>query len=120
MIFQARVFVAAPIERVSLLHSRSFAMPALVSLVGVGPGDPGLLTLRGARAIARADTVLHDALVHPATLRHARDVFTASGVARAAFGDDVVDHYTNMADVELAAFDAAVTDWERYRSFERM
>lgn len=48
-------------------------MPALVSLVGVGPGDPGLLTLRGVRAIARADTVLHDALVHPATLRHARE-----------------------------------------------
>ncbi len=56
----------------------------------------------------------------PHTLRHARDVFTASDVARAAFGDDVVDHYTNMADVELAAFDAAVTDWERFRSFERM
>lgn len=47
-------------------------MTGLVSLVGVGPGDPGLLTLRGARAIARADCVLHDALVHPAVLRHAR------------------------------------------------
>jgi glutamine synthetase len=32
----------------------------------------------------------------------------------------VVDHYTNMADVELAAFDAAVTDWELARGFERM
>ena len=38
--------------------------------------------------------------------------FHGSAVARAAFGDDVVDHYANMADVELAAFDAAVTDWE--------
>ena len=44
----------------------------------------------------------------------------ASAVARAAFGDDVVDHYTNMADVELAAFGAAVTDWELRRGFERM
>jgi glutamine synthetase len=60
----------------------------------------------------------HDQVPH--TLRHARDVFAASELARAAFGDDVVDHYTNMADVELAAFDAAVTDWERFRSFERM
>jgi glutamine synthetase len=32
----------------------------------------------------------------------------------------VVDHYTNMADVELEAFDAAVTDWELRRGFERM
>jgi glutamine synthetase len=56
----------------------------------------------------------------PNTLRAAREAFAKSTVARAAFGDDVVDHYTNMADVELAAFDAAVTDWERHRSFERM
>ena len=56
----------------------------------------------------------------PHTLREARDVFASSELARAAFGDEVVDHYTNMADVELAAFDAAVTDWELFRSFERM
>ena len=37
-----------------------------------------------------------------------------------ALGDDVVDHYVNMADVELAAFDAAVTDWELRRGFERL
>jgi glutamine synthetase len=56
----------------------------------------------------------------PATLRAARDLFAGSEVARAAFGQDVVDHYLNAADVELAAFDAAVTDWERYRGFERL
>jgi glutamine synthetase len=56
----------------------------------------------------------------PTTLREARDLFHSSTVARAAFGDDVVDHYTNMADVELAAFEASVTDWELFRSFERM
>jgi len=56
----------------------------------------------------------------PHTLHAARDAFTTSTVARAVFGDEVVDHYTNMADVELAAFDAAVTDWELRRSFERM
>ena len=38
----------------------------------------------------------------------------------AAFGDEVVDHYVNAARVELAAFDAAVTDWERFRGFERL
>lgn len=56
----------------------------------------------------------------PNTLRAAREAFATSAIARAAFGDEVVDHYTNMADVELAAFDAAVTDWELRRSFERM
>ena len=56
----------------------------------------------------------------PGTLRAARDAFTSSEVARAVFGDEVVDHYTNMADVELASFDSAVTDWELRRGFERM
>ena len=40
--------------------------------------------------------------------------------ARAAFGDDVVDHYVHAARVELAAFESAVTDWERIRGFERL
>jgi len=56
----------------------------------------------------------------PTTLRDARDLFAASAVARQAFGDEVVDHYTNAADVELAAFESAVTDWERFRGFERL
>jgi glutamine synthetase len=56
----------------------------------------------------------------PATLHDARALFADSAVAREAFGQEVVEHYLNMADVELAAFDSAVTDWERYRSFERM
>jgi glutamine synthetase len=56
----------------------------------------------------------------PKTLSEAAALFAASGLAREAFGDEVVDHYTHAADVELAAFDAAVTDWERVRGFERL
>jgi glutamine synthetase len=56
----------------------------------------------------------------PASLREARDLFAASEVAQQAFGSEVVDHYCNMARVELEAFDRAVTDWERYRGFERL
>jgi glutamine synthetase len=56
----------------------------------------------------------------PRTLREARDLFADSEIARQAFGAEVVDHYTNMATVELDAFDAAVTDWERFRGFERL
>jgi glutamine synthetase len=56
----------------------------------------------------------------PATLREARDLFAASAVAREALGEEVVAHYLNAARVELDAFDAAVTDWERFRGFERL
>ncbi|QGG40310.1 glutamine synthetase family protein [Aeromicrobium yanjiei] len=56
----------------------------------------------------------------PSTMREAREAFHGSAIARAVFGDEVVDHYTNMADVELKAFDAAVTDWELRRGFERL
>jgi glutamine synthetase len=56
----------------------------------------------------------------PSTLRDARDLFAGSGVAKAAFGDEVVAHYLNYADVELAAYESAVTDWERFRGFERL
>jgi glutamine synthetase len=56
----------------------------------------------------------------PATLADAAAAFGASALAREAFGDDVVAHYLNNARVELAAFNAAVTDWERVRGFERL
>ena len=56
----------------------------------------------------------------PATLAAAREAFATSEIARATLGDDVVDHYANMAAVELAAFNAAVTDWELFRGFERL
>ncbi|HWM72136.1 MAG TPA: glutamine synthetase family protein [Nocardioides sp.] len=56
----------------------------------------------------------------PATMAEARERFAASELARKALGDEVVDHYVNMADVELAAFNATVTDWELRRGFERL
>jgi glutamine synthetase len=56
----------------------------------------------------------------PTTLRDAAAALADSALAREAFGKDVVDHYVNAARVELNAYDAAVTDWERIRGFERL
>jgi len=56
----------------------------------------------------------------PTTLAEAAELFSNSAVARAAFGDEVVEHLLNSARVELAAFNSAVTDWERVRGFERL
>lgn len=56
----------------------------------------------------------------PTTLREAAELWENSEIAKAAFGPEVVAHYRNMARVELDAYDAAVTDWELRRSFERM
>ena len=56
----------------------------------------------------------------PTNLREAQDLFTESEAARSAFGVEIVEHYLNMARVEIDAFEAAVTDWERYRNFERL
>ena len=55
----------------------------------------------------------------PTTLRDALALWRGSDLAASAFGDEMVEHYANAARVELAAFDAAVTDWERMRNFER-
>jgi glutamine synthetase len=56
----------------------------------------------------------------PTTLHEAQRLFAESTMAREAFGEEVVAHYVNAARVELDAFDAAVTDWELRRGFERL
>jgi uroporphyrinogen III methyltransferase / synthase len=47
-------------------------MRPLVYIIGTGPGDPGLLSVRGLRALKEADVVIYDHLVHPRVLRSAR------------------------------------------------
>ena len=56
----------------------------------------------------------------PDSLGEALRLWEASSWVRETFGPDVVAHYANMAKVELDAFGRSITDWERFRSFERM
>jgi glutamine synthetase len=56
----------------------------------------------------------------PTNMYEARDLFAGSEMAKAAFGEEVVGHYLNRARVEIETAEATVTDWEKYRGFERL
>jgi glutamine synthetase len=60
-----------------------------------------------------------DARSIPVTLRESAAAFHASAMLRAAFGDDVVEHYTRAAQWEITELDRCVTDWDKMRGFER-
>ncbi|MDY6962201.1 MAG: glutamine synthetase, partial [Pseudomonadota bacterium] len=55
----------------------------------------------------------------PNTLRGATVLMNGSAMLRAAFGDDVIDHYTRAAQWEQEEYDRRITDWEVARGFER-
>jgi glutamine synthetase len=61
----------------------------------------------------------HDVPSVPRTLHKALDLLEGSAMARAAFGADVVEHYVHAGRWEQAQYDAAITDWELVRYFER-
>jgi glutamine synthetase len=56
----------------------------------------------------------------PASLAEAMRLLRGSEAALKAFGEDVVGHYVRAAEVEIEAFQKAITDWERFRGFERL
>ncbi len=91
---------------------------ALAGMIAAGlHGIDNELTLEPAfEGNAYADTSLRV----PHTLRDALELWEKSELVHAAFGPEVQHHYTNYARVELAAYDAAVTDWELRRCFERL
>ena len=122
----------------TLLDQHLSAMPrkGRVELVGAGPGDPELLTLKARRALDTADVVIHDRLISPAILELARREATLIDAGKQGFGPAMaqadicalmVDHAVKGAhvvrlksgdpgvygrlDEEIAALDAAGIDW---------
>jgi glutamine synthetase len=56
----------------------------------------------------------------PWRLADAVDLWEGSEWVAATFGEDVQRHYTNMGRIEIEAFARTITDWERFRGFERL
>ncbi|MFM9023214.1 MAG: glutamine synthetase family protein [Solirubrobacterales bacterium] len=90
----------------------SLAAIIVAGLDGIDRGLPATAPLEGNAYAADAERL-------PVTLREGQELFAGSSLARSAFGDEVVDHYVNCAQVELDAFNSTVTDWELRRGFER-
>ena len=67
-----------------------------VSLVGAGPGDPGLLTVKGRDRLGEADVVVHDRLVHPALLDlappEAERIYIGKGYGRHVLDQEELNH----------------------------
>ncbi|MEZ4726880.1 MAG: glutamine synthetase family protein [Caldilineaceae bacterium] len=95
--------------------------PYLVYAAALAAGLDGIANRIEPPPVFQGDVYAAQHLPHvPKTLRHATDLFANSAFAKQAFGADVVEHYTQFFEVEQAAFDKAVTDWERKRYFERI
>lgn len=95
--------------------------PYLIYAAALASGLDGIANQIEPPPVFTGDIYAAQHLPHvPKTLRHATDLFANSDFAKRAFGADVVEHYTHFFEVEQAAFDKAVTDWERKRYFERI
>ncbi len=90
----------------------AFAATIASGLYGIENG----LTLPDA---LEGNAYVSDAERFPSTLRDAITTLESGTMARAALGDDVVDHYLNYARTEQGLFDKVVTNWERERLYER-
>ena len=82
--------------------SRSNKATGFVFLVGAGPGDPDLITMKGIRCLGSADVVLHDRLIHPRLLGKARRGTTIINVGKRADFEDEQQDAINHLMIEYA------------------
>ena len=95
------------------------ANPYLAFAAVIAAGLEGIETKRRLPKPLEGNAYQSDAERFPHTLREAIAALEEGTTARAAFGDEVVDHYLNYARTEQELFDRAVTCYERERFFER-
>ena len=74
--------------------SKSRLSSGICFLVGSGPGDPGLLTIKGKACIEAADVLVYDYLCNPELLRHAKP-----GTQRIYVGKKARDHAMKQEDI---------------------
>ncbi len=95
--------------------------PYLAFAAALASGLDGIESRIEPPAIFEGDVYAAQTLPHvPRSLKEATDLFEKSAFAKEAFGGEVVDHYLHFFRTEQAAYDKAVTDWERRRYFERI
>lgn len=77
-------------------------MTGFVYLVGAGPGDPGLLTLRGKEILERAEAVIYDSLVHTDTLQYAPAEALQECMGKTGYGHQLPQDEITARIIELA------------------
>jgi glutamine synthetase len=114
-----RVVGHGPARRVETRIPGGDVNPYLAFAAMIAAGLHGIEHELEAPAPLEGNAYESDAERFPATMREAIAALESGTMARAAFGDQVVDHYLNYARTEQALHDRFVTDWERSRYFER-
>lgn len=115
-----RVVGHGPSLRVEARVGGADLNPYLATAALIAAGIHGIENELELPPITEGNAYTGDAERLPTTLRGARDLLADSQLAKDAFGDAVVRHYVNAADVELQSYESTVTDWELRRGFERL
>ncbi|WP_432945588.1 glutamine synthetase family protein [Kribbella sp. CA-253562] len=115
-----RAIGAGPARRYENRLAGADVNPYLALAANIAAGLHGVANQLTLPEPEKGDAYAADHETVPPTLRDAREQFMRSAPALDAFGPRVVEHYGQAALVELREFNAAVTDWERKRGYERL